>query len=224
MGLLSRALLGLAALAVVMGALVFLAAGTTHYLEGWIFLSVFFLASAAITFDLLARDPRLLARRVRAGPLAEKTGRQQLIQLAASLAFLALLAVSALDRRWSWSRVPAAVIAAGDALVAIGFFIVSRVFRANTFTSAVVEVAPDQRVISTGPYAIVRHPMYAGGLILLAGIPLALGSYRGLLALVPMTGTIVWRLLDEERVLGEELPGYDRYREKTRYRLIPGVW
>ena len=112
----------------------------------------------------------------------------------------------------------------GDPLVAIGFAIVFAVFRANTFTAATVELAADQVVISSGPYAVVRHPMYAGALLLLLGTPLALGSWWGLLTMVPMTLTIVWRLLDEERFLAQNLPGYPDYQRKVRYRLLPLVW
>ena len=106
----------------------------------------------------------------------------------------------------------------------LGFVILFRVFRANSFTSGIIEVAEDQRVISTGPYALVRHPMYSGGLIMLFGIPLALGSWWGMLMNVPMTAAIVWRLLDEERFLLRNLPGYAEYRGTVKYRLIPLVW
>ena len=116
------------------------------------------------------------------------------------------------------------MIVAGDAPVAVGFYLISRVYRENTFTSATVELAENQRVISTGPYAIVRHPMYASALLYLVGTPLALGSYRGLLPLGAMLPFLIWRLLDEERVLVEQLPGYPEYRQRVRYRLVPFVW
>jgi protein-S-isoprenylcysteine O-methyltransferase Ste14 len=116
------------------------------------------------------------------------------------------------------------LVVVGDALVALGFLIVFRVFRENTFASALIEVGTEQKVIDTGPYARVRHPMYAGALVLLAGIPLALGSFWGLLTLPPFTGIIVWRLLDEETLLERELPGYRQYRGLVRHRLVPGVW
>jgi protein-S-isoprenylcysteine O-methyltransferase Ste14 len=112
----------------------------------------------------------------------------------------------------------------GEILVGVGFWLVFLVFRANSFASAVIEVGIDQKVIATGPYERVRHPMYAGALVLLAGIPLALGSFWGLLTLVPFTAVIVWRLLDEEAVLSKQLPDYDAYCKKTRFRLIPHVW
>jgi protein-S-isoprenylcysteine O-methyltransferase Ste14 len=215
---------GLAFLAAALGVLLFLPAGTLRWTEGWVLLTLFSAASLAITLDLMKRDPQLLARRVRAGPAAEKERRQKIIQLLASVSFAAVIAVPALDHRWSWSRAPLGAVVAGDLLVAGGFWIVFRVFRENSFTSAVIEVDREQAVVQTGPYAFVRHPMYAGGLLLLAGIPLALGSYWGLVTLGPMAAVIVWRLLDEETFLSSRLPGYDDYRRKTRYRLIPRVW
>jgi protein-S-isoprenylcysteine O-methyltransferase Ste14 len=219
-----QAFLGLGALAAVVGGLVFGAAGTLHYLEAWVFLATFFLSSLAITLHLLKRDPKLLERRVKAGPVAEERPNQRIIQALASGAFLAILAVPALDHRFGWSRVPLLVVAAGDVLVAVGFLVVFLVFRANSYAAAVIEVDTEQRVIDTGPYAWVRHPMYAGALVLLGGAPLALGSFWGLLVLVPFTAVIVWRLLDEEAFLLGQLPGYAAYRDKTRYRLIPFVW
>jgi len=223
----AQAFAGLVALAVVMALLLFIAAGTWRYLEAWAFLLVFIGSSLAITIHLMRHDPGLLERRVRAGPVAERRPRQRLIQGLAEVAFLAVLAVPALDHRFSWSRwsrVPVPIVVAGDALVAVGFLIVFLVFRENSFASAVVEVGADQKVIDTGPYAHVRHPMYAGALVLLAGIPLALGSLWGLPVLVPFTVVITARLLDEEAFLSRQLPGYEAYRRKTRYRLVPFVW
>ena len=219
-----KAIAGLVQLVAILALLVLGGAGTVRYPEGWAFLALFGGASLAITLYLLRADPELLARRVRAGPAAEPQRRQQIIQAAAGLAFVATILVPALDRRFGWSHAPLAAVIAGDVLVAAGFAAIFFVFRANTFTSAVIEVAPEQRVITTGPYAIVRHPMYAGALVLLAGTPLALGSLVGLVAFVPLAAVIVWRLLDEERYLDAHLPGYAAYRATTRHRLIPGVW
>lgn len=207
-----------------MGLVLFVAAGTVRYALAWMFLGTFGGASLAITLYLANEDPKLLERRTRAGPIAEKRASQKIIQLVANFAFLATLVVPALDRRWSWSRVPLPVSIGGDVLVALGFFIVFRVFATNTFTSATIEVDAEQHVIETGPYAHVRHPMYAGALVLLLGTPLALGSFWGLLTIVPIGATIMWRLLDEERFLSERLRGYEAYRKKTRHRLIPHVW
>jgi protein-S-isoprenylcysteine O-methyltransferase Ste14 len=141
-----------------------------------------------------------------------------------SLGFIGLLIVPALDHRFAWSHLPPYAALTGDLLVALGFLAVFFVFRANSFSSATIELASDQKVISTGPYAWVRHPMYAGGLVLLLGMPIALGSWWGLLVVAAIVPALIWRLIDEERFLSRELPGYVEYRHKVRYRLIPLVW
>jgi protein-S-isoprenylcysteine O-methyltransferase Ste14 len=220
----AKAFGGLVFLIVTMALALFAPAGTVGWSPAWVFLAIFFVSSTAITLDLMRRDPKLLERRVQAGPLAERETKQKIIQLLASVAFLSTMVVPALDRRFGWSRVALPIVVAGECLVVLGFVIVSLVFRENTFTSATIEVASHQRVIDTGPYAWVRHPMYAGALVMLIGVPLALGSYVGLLTIVPMIGIIVWRLLEEEKLLAVELDGYEAYRRKIRFRLIPGVW
>jgi protein-S-isoprenylcysteine O-methyltransferase Ste14 len=207
-----------------MGVLLFAAAGTLRFVEGWVLLAVFSGASLAITVYLARNDPRLLERRMQAGPVAEKERSQKVIQGFASLVFLSTLVVPSLDHRFGWSHAPLPVVVAGDLLVAVAFFLVFRVFKENTYTSSVIEVAAEQRVIATGPYAVVRHPMYSGGLVLVAGLPLALGSLVGLVTFPPFVAILVWRLLEEERFLVGHLAGYAAYREKTRYRLIPHVW
>jgi protein-S-isoprenylcysteine O-methyltransferase Ste14 len=221
---LGKAALGFANLVAVMALALFVPAGTVRFVEGWVFLAVFATASLAITLYLARKDPALLQRRMQAGPVAEKTRSQRIIQSFASLSFLSMLVVPALDHRFAWSHLPPWAVAAGDVAVLLGFLIVLLVFRENTFTSSVIEVTANQRVVDTGPYALVRHPMYVGGLILAAGIPFALGSLIGLATFPPFVAVVVWRLLDEERVLVDELLGYAAYCEKTRYRLIPGVW
>lgn len=207
-----------------MGALLFGCAGTPRYWHAWVYLFLFFALSAVITVDLLRRDPALLQRRMKGGPTAERRPLQRLIMVGASLGFVALLVVPALDFRNGWSSVPVACVVLGDVLFAVGFGFIGRVYRENTFTSATVEIAAGQRVIDTGPYALVRHPMYASALLYLVGTPLALGSYWGFVALAFMLPFLVWRLIDEERLLARELPGYSAYQARVRYRLIPGLW
>jgi len=219
----TRAWLALAVLAVVMGLLLFVPAGTVRYWQAWVYLSIFTGASALTTLDLLRRDRALLERRMTGGPTGEKRPVQKFIMLWTSIGFIALLVVPALDHRFRWSSVPLTGIAAGDMLVAIGFYLISRVYRENTFTSATIEIAENQRVISTGPYAIVRHPMYVGGLLYLLGTALALGSYWGLIPFAVMAPFLIWRLLDEERFLSRNLPGYAEYRQRVRHRLVPFV-
>lgn len=224
MSLNARAWLALVVLVVVTGLLLFGCAGTARYWQAWMYLSIFTAASALISLDLMRRDRALLERRMRGGPTAEKRPAQKLIMLGTSVAFLALLVVPALDHRFGWSPVPFAVVVAGDALVAIGFHLISRVYRSNPFGSATIEVAENQIVVSRGPYAIVRHPMYASALLYLVGTPLALGSYWGLIPIAAILPLVVWRLLDEERLLARRLPGYAEYQRRVRYRLVPFVW
>jgi protein-S-isoprenylcysteine O-methyltransferase Ste14 len=223
-GLTEKAFIGLLALFLVIAALLFGGAGTFDYWQAWVFLAVYFSASFALTLYLVKWDPALLGRRMRGGPWAEKRPAQRVIMPFASLAFVGLTLLPALDRRFGWSHIPPAMALAGDLLVALGWLGIFFVFRENSFTSATIELAPDQKVITTGPYAFVRHPMYASAMIMLLGTPIALGSWWGVLALVVMSPALVWRLLDEERFLGVNLPGYESYKETVRYRLIPHVW
>ncbi len=219
-----KSILGFTQLIVALGLLLFAPAWTFDFWQAWVFLLVFTASAALITAYLWKNDPPLLERRVNAGPGAEKEKSQKLIQCFASLAFAGVLMLPSLDHRFSWSDVPLATVIAGDVLVAFGFLIIFRVFRANTFTAATIEVADDQRVVSRGPYAIVRHPMYSGAFVMLFGTPLALGSWWGLLMLIPMTFVILWRLLDEERFLSKKLQGYAEYCQRVRYRLLPFIW
>jgi len=141
-----------------------------------------------------------------------------------TIAFGAMFIVSALDYCFMWSDVPLYAVIAGDILVAVGFFIVFLVYKENTFSSATIEVDKEQKVISTGPYALVRHPMYSGGLLMLLATPPALGSWWGLLSFIPPALLIVWRRLDEENLLAKNLSGYIEYQQKVRSRLLPGIF
>jgi len=219
-----KAFAGLLFLSLVMAALLFIPAWTLDYWQAWTFLAVYFAASLAITLYLMKKDPDLLKRRMSGGPTAEKEQAQRIIMSLASLGFIGLLVLPALDHRFAWSHMEASVALAGDGLLVLGWLAIFFVFRENTFTSATIELAPDHKVISTGPYALIRHPMYAGALVMLAGMPIALGSWWGLLVLVAMMPALIWRLLDEEKFLARNLPGYVEYQRKVRYRLIPLVW
>jgi protein-S-isoprenylcysteine O-methyltransferase Ste14 len=220
----ARAWLALVVVAAVMALLLFVPAGTLHDWQAWVYLSIFFGAFSITTLDLMKRDPALLQRRMRGGPTAETETTQKVIMFFASVGFIALLVVPALDHRFGWSVVPLAGVVAGDILVAMGFYVIFRVYRVNTFTAATIQVAADQRVISTGPYAIVRHPMYAGASLYVVGTPLALGSYWGLLAAAAMLPFLIWRLVDEERLLARNLPGYTEYQQRVPHRLVPWMW
>jgi protein-S-isoprenylcysteine O-methyltransferase Ste14 len=208
----------------VIAALLFIPAWTLDYWQAWTLLVVFFAPSLAITVYLMKKDPKLLERRVYAGPTAEKETSQKIIQSITSAGFIAMLVIPALDHRFAWSKVPLYVVVAGDVLIAIGFLIVFFVYKENTFASATIELAPEQKVISTGLYALVRHPMYMGGLFVFIGMPLSLGSWWGLLVLVLVMPALIWRLSDEEKFLAKNLPGYAEYRDMVRHRLIPFIW
>ena len=216
-----KALGGLLLLFVISFTLLFLPAWTLNYWEAWTYLAVMMVSISAIVVYLIKNDPALLARRVNN---TEKEQSQKFIHFFINLVFVAASVVSALDHRFGWSAVPTYVVVAGDVLVALGMLIIFFVFRENTFTASIVQVAADQKVISTGLYGLVRHPMYVGGLVFLLGIPLALGSWWGLLTFIPLALLILWRLLDEERFLVKNLSGYGEYRSKVKYRLIPFVW
>jgi protein-S-isoprenylcysteine O-methyltransferase Ste14 len=219
-----KAFAGLVFLLVVMAALLFVPAGTSDYWQAWTFLAVYFASSLALTLYLMKEDPALLQRRMQGGPTAEKDPVQKIIMVIASLGFIGLLVVPALDYRFAWSQMPPVMALAGEVLVGTGWLAIFFVFRENSFTSATIELAPDQQVISTGPYALVRHPMYAGALVMLLGIPIALGSWWGILVVAAMLPALIWRLFEEEKFLARNLAGYVEYQNRVRYRLIPKVW
>ena len=219
-GALRSSLFGILALA----ALLFIPAGTLDYWQAWLFMAVFVCASAAIGVYLAIRDPKLLERRMRVGPRAEKEPAQKIIMVFATLGFIVMLVFPALDRRFGWSAVPGSVSVLGDALIALGFLFTFFVLRENTYSASTIQIAEGQTVISTGPYALVRHPMYAAALLYLAGMPLLLGSWYGLIGTVIFAMGISARAVQEERKLQRELPGYADYITRVRYRLIPGIW
>jgi len=209
---------------VVMAVLLFLPAGTFNYWQAWVFMGVFVGASAAMTVYLAIKDPKLLERRMNVGPTVEKETTQKIIMLFAMIGFIVLFVFPAFDRRFGWSPVPSYISIVGDVLVAFGFLFIFFVFKANTYGASTIQIAEGQKVISTGPYALVRHPMYAGALVVLIGVPLALGSWWGLFMLALIIPVLIWRLLDEEKFLSKNLPGYTEYCQKVRYRLVPFIW
>ncbi len=209
---------------VVFPVLLFLPAGTLKFWQGWTLWAMFGALMATVVGYFLRRDPALIQRRLRRGPVAEKKQSQKLIVSVLSVLLLAEFIIPGLDHRFGWSHVPPAVVIAGDLLIAIGFFVIFLTFKVNSFAAATIDVEPGQTVATTGPYRIVRHPMYVGVLLTLTSFPIALGSYWGLL-IAPFTFVaIVWRLLDEERFLSENLVGYAEYCRHTHYRLLPTVW
>ena len=206
------------------GVLLFVPAGTLHYWQAWVFLAVFTIASLYSAVYLFRKNPAVVERRMRAGPKAETRPVQKVVTSAISIVFIALLVFSALDHRFGWSPVPPAVSLIGDALVAIGLGIAIFTVNQNSYAAANIAVEETQTVTSTGLYGIVRHPMYMGGLIMFAGIPLALDSCWGLAVLVPVVIAVVVRIADEEKLLNQELAGYREYASKVHHRLVPYVW
>src|SRR5262245_27391310 len=194
-------LIGVLALSV----LLFLPAGTLNYWQAWVFIVVFLISANGIGVYLSIKDPALLERRKNIGPAAEQSTTQKIIISLAILGNIALLIVCALDHRFGWSKMPGSVSLAGDVLVALGLFINLIVFRENSYGASNIRVEEGQAVISTGPYALIRHPMYAGVQVMIIGVPLALGSWWGLAILAAITPGLIWRILDEEKVLEKDL-------------------
>lgn len=210
---------------VILGLLLFLPAWTFRYWQAWLFIVVFLVAVNGIGLYLSLNDPALLERRKKFGPGQEESSAQKIIMALAIVLMPALFIFSALDYRFGWSPVPTAVVLLGDVLVALGLLMNLLVFRENSFGGSTIETVAGQKVISTGPYALVRHPMYVGVLIMVAGIPLALGSWWGLVAILALDIPILmWRILDEEQILKKELAGYQEYTQQVHYRLLPYLW
>ena len=209
---------------VVFGLLVFWAAGTFDYWQGWAFIAVFAASTMIPSLYLAAKNPVALERRMQAGPAAETRPLQKLIISFAFVSLGATIVVSALDFRFGWSSVPAAISVIGDVLVALGLGISMIVTIQNGYAAANVKVESGQDLVSTGLYGVVRHPMYFGNVVLMIGIPLALGSYWGLLFVIPGLAVLATRILDEEKVLTQQLAGYRDYAQRVHYRLVPYVW
>ena len=219
-----RAFAGFARFQIALALMIFLPAWSPRYWQGWLYWLLFGASCLVITLYFLRHDRALIERRMQAGPGAETEPKQKLILKFASVALIAMYIVSPLDYRFGWSFVPAWLALIGDALVALSFYGFFLTFRQNAFAAATVRVESDQPVISTGLYAIVRHPMYTAALALFLGTPLALGSCWGLAPATLLLAALVWRLLDEERYLADNLPGYTDYQRKVRTRLVPGLW
>jgi protein-S-isoprenylcysteine O-methyltransferase Ste14 len=208
---------------VAFGALLFLPAGTFHYWQAWLFLAVFALSTWIPSVYLMRTNPAALERRMR-GPLAETRTTQRIVIAVIFVCFPAMFVISALDHRFGWSTVPASISLVGDALVATGLILDMLVVIQNGYAAVNVVVESGQRLISSGLYGLVRHPMYTGNVILMVGVPLALGSYWGLVFVLPGVIVLILRIRDEEDLLAHELSGYREYTRQVRYRLVPYVW
>jgi len=220
----ARALTDLVKKTLMFGLLLFVPAFSLDFWEAWAFLTLFFSTNLLITIYFLKNDPDLVGRRLKWGPAAENRARQKVIMSLVKLSVASLMVVAGFDHRFSWSHVAAFPVIAADAAVLLGFLIQFRAFKENSFASAVVVIVPQQRLISTGPYAAVRHPMYVGALVVNFFTPVALGSWWALPFALAWLIVIRLRLLDEEDLLRQSLPGYEEYCQKVQHRLIPYIW
>jgi protein-S-isoprenylcysteine O-methyltransferase Ste14 len=206
------------------GAALFLPAGTVEYRQAWVYLAVFAATTLLPSLYLAVKHPAALQRRMKGGPTAETRPVQRVVMVGTVAAVVIQLVVSALDHRFGWSSVPSAVVILGAVLVGVGLLVAQFVVIQNGYAAATITVEADQPLVSTGLYGLVRHPMYFGALVMMIGTPLALDSYWGLVLLVPACFAMGIRIVDEEKMLTEELAGYDDYVKRVRFRLIPGVW
>ena len=205
----------------VTGLMLFLPAGSLYFWQAWVFMGVLFIPVVFVVFYFLKHDPELLERRFR---FKEKEAKQKSIIKLAQLFFIIGLLIPGLDFRYGWSNVPVWLVIVSDVAIFFSYMLVFLVFKENSYTSRIIEVDKNQKVVSTGPYAIVRHPMYAGTIPMFLCLPLALGSYFALVFFAPVAILILFRILNEETVLLRDLKGYREYTKKVKYRLIPGIW
>lgn len=221
----ARAFFRLAVMAVLTAALLLGAAGTAAWPGGLVFLAIFFGASALITADLARRDPALLAERLTPLAQAGQPGWDKLLLRLLVIGFVAWIGGMGLDQRRGedW---PVWLPVLGGGVLSAGMALIAATFRANTFLAPVVRMQAEraQAVVSTGPYAVVRHPMYAGAVLLFIGTPLLLSSILGMAGSLLLIVLLVWRTALEDKTLAAGLNGYPAYADKVRYRLAPGLW
>jgi protein-S-isoprenylcysteine O-methyltransferase Ste14 len=206
------------------GVFLFWPAGTFDYWQAWVFIAIFTAVSSGPTMYWGLRRPEVLRRRLHAGPIAETRAAQKIATVGTMAMVIAVLVVSALDHRFGWSQVPTPVVVVGDILVTFGLGMATMVVNQNSYAAATIRVEAEQPVVSTGLYGLVRHPMYAGALIMMVGMPLALDSFWGVVTVLPGVAVLAFRIDDEEKMLRQELAGYVEYTQKVHYRLVPGVW
>lgn len=203
------------------GAMFFLPAGTFDYWQAWAWLATLFIPMGISLVYLYKIDPKLLERRTRTN---ETRPEQRRIIMASTVYLLVVFLLPGFDVRYGWSNVPAWLCLAADGVVLAGYLLYVLVLRANTYASRIVEVEEGQQVISSGPYALVRHPMYLAMILLMTASPLALGSYWAMLPSILFIALLAARAMNEEELLQKELAGYSEYMQKVRYRLFPGAW
>lgn len=203
------------------GLLIFLPAGTLHWQGGWLFMGILFLPMFCAGLVMLKKNPNLLRSRLDA---KEKRKTQDTVVKLSGLMFIAGFVVAGLDFRFSWLMLPAWINWVAAVVFLIAYILYAEVLRENAYLSRTIEVQDNQKVVDTGLYGIVRHPMYAVTLLLFLSMPFVLGSFLSFLCFLPYPFLIAKRLLDEEAFLEKELTGYSEYKQKVKYRLIPGIW
>ena len=199
----------------------FLPAGSIKFWEAWVYMGILFTPMIFVLIYLLKKDPELLERRMK---IKEKEEPQKVFVKLSILVFFIAFIIPGFDYRFEWSEVPFIVIIIADLFIFIGYLLFFLVLKENTYASRIIEVEKGQKVISTGPYAIIRHPMYVDVLTMYILSPLALGSYWAVLAILPLPVLVIFRIKNEEKILIDELPGYREYTQKVKYRLIPYIW
>jgi protein-S-isoprenylcysteine O-methyltransferase Ste14 len=206
---------------IILGLLILIPAGTFNYWQVYLYFLILLVPMIFVLFYFLKKDPVFLERRTKA---KEKEKEQIIIQIVFTLIFVSGFVIPGLDKRFGWSNVPVLIVIIADIVIFLGYLLIFFVFKQNSYASRIVQVEKDQKVISTGLYSIVRHPMYLGVIIMYIPTPIALGSYWGLIPMATIPLALVLRIMNEEKVLCKDLPGYKDYRQRTRYRLIPFIW
>lgn len=206
---------------IVISLALFLPAGTLDYWQGWVYMIIVLVPAVFVVSYFLKKDPEFLERRMK---YREKEVKQKKVIKWATILFVIGFLLPGFDRRFGWSNMPSEISIIADVFVFIGYIICFIAFKENSYAARTVEVMKGQKVISTGPYSIVRHPMYIGVILMYLATPLALGSYVALPFFILIVPFIFYRILNEEEVLSRDLKGYKEYCKKTKYRLIPYVW
>ena len=221
MKLLISALTKFACGAALVGLLIFLPAGSVHYVRGWLLMALLFIPMLIAGFVMLFKSPAFLEKRLDA---KEKQATQKGVLAFSGLMFIGGFVVAGLDFRFGWSNVPDAVVIAASALFLLAYALYAEVMRENAYLSRTIRVEEGQTVVDTGLYGIVRHPMYSATVLLFLMIPLILGSWYALIVFAFYPAIIILRLKDEEDLLSRELAGYEDYKKKVKYRLLPFIW
>ena len=206
---------------IIFGLIILISAGTFNYWQVYLYITILIVPMIFVLVYFLKNDPGFLERRTRA---KEKEKEQLIIQIVFSLVFLSGFILPGLDKRFGWSEVSSIIVILADIVILLGYLLIFFVFKQNSYASRIVEVEKDQEIITTGLYSIVRHPMYIGVIIMYVPTPIALGSYWGLIPMSTIPLALIFRILNEEKVLRKDLPGYKEYCQKTKYRLIPYIW